>query len=142
MYTDIFIVRRNCVFPNFQIFPFLEKAIFSLFSSRKYAHFFVLVTQKRYRSVTLSDYENVRKSSKIYRLSVYFHVFTPCEKMWFCAVLLVLVYSNFINEERAIANVHTCGCSKTYTLFVVKLQNGCCRRLVVGSVFSSQTELH
>ena len=79
MYTDIFIARRDC-FPKFQIFPFLEKAIFSLFSSRKDAHLFVFVTQKRYGNVTVSDYGNVRKYPK-YRLFVYFHVFTPYEKM-------------------------------------------------------------
>ena len=85
MYTDILIVRRDCVFRNFRIFSFLEKAIFSLFSSRKDAHFFVFVTLKRYGNVAFSDYGNVRKSPK-YHLFVYFCVFSPCEKIGFCAV--------------------------------------------------------
>ena len=84
MYTDIFIVRRNGVFRNFRIFPFVEKAIFSLFSSRKDAHFFDFVTQKRYGNVTFSDYGNVRKSPKI----------LLCEKIGFCAVL----YQQFQNK--------------------------------------------
>ena len=42
MYTNIFIVRRGLVFRNFRIFPFLEKAMFSLFSSRKDALFSLL----------------------------------------------------------------------------------------------------
>ena len=56
MYTDIFIVRRDCVFRNFRIFPFLEKTVFSLFSSRKGAHLFFFVTQKRYGNMVFSDY--------------------------------------------------------------------------------------
>ena len=85
MYTDIFIVRRDCVFRNFRIFSFLEKAIFSLLSSRKDVHFFVFVTQKRYGNVAFSDYGNVRKFPK-YHLFVYFCVFSPCEMIGFCAV--------------------------------------------------------
>ena len=77
MYTNSFIVRRDYVFRNFWVFSFLEKAIVSLFSSRKDAHFFVLVTQKRYGNVTFSDYRNVRKLPKIsyFRIfsRIYFH---------------------------------------------------------------------
>ena len=63
MYTKIpiiliFSLWEETVFRNFEIFPFLEKAIFSLFSSRKDAHLFVFVTQKRYGNVTVSDYGN------------------------------------------------------------------------------------
>ena len=85
MYTDVFIVGRDCVFRNFRIFPFLEKAVFSLFSSRKDVHFFIFVTQKRYGNVVFSDYGNFRKFPIIH-LFVYFHVFSPCEKKGFCAV--------------------------------------------------------
>ena len=86
MYTDIFIVRRDCVFQNFRIFPFLEKAIFSLFSSRKDAHFFFSSLRKdmeiwNFRIMEMS--ENPQK----YHLFVYFRVFSPCKKIGFCAVL-------------------------------------------------------
>ena len=75
IYTDIFIVRRHCVFRNFRIFPFLEKAVFSLFSSRKDAHFFIFVTQKRYRNVVFSDYGNFRKFPKISSFCIFSRIF-------------------------------------------------------------------
>ena len=81
MYSDIFIVRRYCIFRSFRIFPFLEKAIFFLFPSRKDAHFFVFVYPEKDGNVTFSDYKNERENPQIYHLFVYFHVFTPREKI-------------------------------------------------------------
>ena len=76
MYTDIFIVRRDCVFRNFPMFPFLEKAVFSLLSSRKDAHFFVFVAQERYGNVVFSDYGNFRESPKISSFRIFSRIFT------------------------------------------------------------------
>ena len=87
MYTDIFIVRRDCVFRNFRIFSFLEKAIFSLSSSKKDAHFFVFVTQKRYGNVAFSDYGNVRKSPKISSFRIFSRIFTMRKDMVLCSVV-------------------------------------------------------
>ena len=58
-----------------EIFRYL-KAIFSLLSSRKHAHFFVFVTQKRYGNVTFPDYGNVRKSSKISSFHIFSRIYT------------------------------------------------------------------
>ena len=85
MYTDIFIVRRDCVFRNFHKFPFLEKAIFSLFSSRKDTHFFVFITQKTYGNVTFSDYENVRKSPKISSFCIFSRIYTMQKDAILCS---------------------------------------------------------
>ena len=85
MYTDIFIVRRDCVFRNFRIFPFVEKAVFSLFSSRKDAHVFVFVTQKRYRNVVFSDYGNVRKSHKISTFCIFSRILTMRKDRILCS---------------------------------------------------------
>ena len=85
MYTDIFIVRRDCVFRNFRIFSFLEKAIFSLFSSRKDAHFFVFVTQKRYQKVTFSDYGKITESPKISPFRIFSRIYTMRKDVILCS---------------------------------------------------------
>ena len=85
MYTDIFIVRRDCVFRNFRIFPFQEKAVFSLFSSRKDAHFFVFVSQKRYGNVVFSDYGNFRKSPKTSYFRISLRIFTMRKSRILCS---------------------------------------------------------
>ena len=109
MYTKIpiiliFSLWEEIVFRNFEIFPFLEKAIFSLFSSRKDAHFFVFVTQKRYGNVTFSDYGNVRKSPKISSFCIFSRIFTPYEKMWFCAAFPLLYM--FLLTTKFVRNSH------------------------------------
>ena len=86
LYTEIpciliFSLREEIVLGIFQMFPFLEKAIFSLFSSRKDAHFFVFVTRKRYGNVTFSDYGNVRKSPKIPSFRIFSRIYTMRKDM-------------------------------------------------------------
>ena len=88
MYTDIFIKKRDCVFRNFRIFPYLEKAIFSLFSSKKDAHFFIFVTQKIYGNVAFSDYGNVRKSPEISSFRIFLRIFTMGKDRIFRSVRL------------------------------------------------------
>ena len=85
MYTDIFIVRRDCVFRNFRIFPFLEKAVFSLLSSRKDTHVFIFVMQKRYGNVVFSDYGNLRKFSKISSFRKFSRIFTMRKERILCS---------------------------------------------------------
>ena len=85
MYIDICIVRRDCVFQNFRIFPFLEKGIFSLCSSGTDAHFFVFVTQKRYGNVTFSDYRNVGKSPKMSSFRIFSRIFTMRKDRILCS---------------------------------------------------------
>ena len=82
----IFSLWQEIVFQNFKIFPFLEKAIFSLFSSRKDAHFFVFVTQKRYGNVTFLDYGNVRKSPKITSFRIFSRIYTMRKNVILCSV--------------------------------------------------------
>ena len=105
MYTNIFIERRGCVFRNFRIFPFLEKAMFFLFSSRKDVHFFVFVTQKRCGNLTFSDYGNLRKLpgiSSFYMFSRIYAMRNDVILFSFRFFLLELYYQflNFIRKER------------------------------------------
>ena len=82
----IFSLWQEIVFQNFKIFPFLEKAIFSLFSSRKDAHFFVFVTQKRNGNVIFSDYGNLRKSPKILSFRIFSRIYTIRKDVILCSV--------------------------------------------------------
>ena len=86
MYTDVFIVGRDNVFRNFRIFPFLEKAVFSLFSSRKDAHFFIFVAKKRYGNAVFSDYGNFRKFPKISSFRIFSRIFTMRKERILCSV--------------------------------------------------------
>ena len=90
MYTDIFIVRRDCVFRNLRIFPFLEKAVFFLFSSRKDAHLFVFVMQKRYGNVVFSEYGNFRKSTKISSFRIFSRFFSMRKERILCSGTYVI----------------------------------------------------
>ena len=99
MYADIFIVRRDCVFRNFRIFLFLEKATFFLFSSRKDAHFFVFVTQKRYGNVTLSHYGNVRKSPKISSFRIFSRIYTMRKDVILCSNREHCLAKNGVNSS-------------------------------------------
>ena len=112
MYTDIFIVRRDCVFRNFRIFSFLEKAIFSLFSSRKDAHFFVFVTQKRYGNVAFSDYGNVRKSPKISSFRIFSHIFTMRKDMVLCSDKPIVGVDRIYDLHRYLMTKYSIKCLK------------------------------
>ena len=83
MYTDIFIVRRDCVFRNFRIFPFLEKAV--CFHLEK---MLICLFSLRRKDTEMWYFRNTKISEnpQKYNLFVYFHVFSPCEKKGFCAV--------------------------------------------------------
>ena len=86
MYTDIFIVRRDCVFRNFWTFPCLEKAIFfPCFHLEKIliSVFSLLRKDKEMWHFRITE---MSENSIKYNLFVYFRVFSPCEKIGFCEV--------------------------------------------------------
>ena len=89
----IFSLWEEILSQNVQIFPFLERAIFSLFSSRKDAYFFVFVTQKRYGNVTFSNYGNVRKSTKIshFRIYLFSRIYTMRKDVILCTVTISIL---------------------------------------------------
>ena len=78
----IFIMRKDCLFRNFRMFLSLVKKYFPCFHLQKMLISLFLLLRKvteiwHFRITEMS--ENLPK----YRLFVYFHVFTPCERMRF-----------------------------------------------------------
>ena len=90
-------MRRDCVFWKFWIFPLLEKATFFCFLLEKMLISLFLLPEKfqKWHFLIREVTENQKKKKKSY-LFVYFHIFTPCNKMWFVQwnehTLLVIFY--------------------------------------------------